>query len=62
MLWALVRRIIVQKSKKARQGTENTFFLMNLMWKVANSEEFGSRYLRQFTTKLHLYSDKNPKG
>ena len=57
MLWALVRRIIVQKSKKARQGTENTFFLMNLMWKVANSEEFGSRYLRQFTTKLRLYSD-----
>jgi len=57
MLWALVRHIIVQKSKKARQGTENTFFLMNLMWKVANSEEFGSRYLRQFTTKLHLYSD-----
>ena len=57
MLWALVRRIIVQKSKKARQGTENTFFLMNLIWKVANSEEFGSRYLRQFTTKLRLYSD-----
>ena len=57
MLWGFVRRIIVQKSKKARQGTENTFFLMNLMWKVANSEEFGSRYLRQFTTKLRLYSD-----
>jgi hypothetical protein len=57
MLWGLVKRIIVQKSKKARQGTENTFFLMNLMWKVANSEEFGSRYLRQFTTKLRLYSD-----
>ena len=57
MLWALVRRIIVQKSKNVKQGTENTFFLMNLMWKVANSEEFGSRYLRQFTTKLRLYSD-----
>ena len=57
MLWELVKRIIVQKSKKARQGTENTFFLMNLMWKVANSEEFGSRYLRQFTTKLRLFSD-----
>ena len=57
MLWGLVKRIIVQKSKKARQGTENTYFLLNLMWKVANSEEFGSRYLRQFTTKLRLYSD-----
>ena len=57
MLWALVRRIIVQKSKKARQGTENTYFLLNLMWKVANSEEFGSSYLRQLTTKLRLYSD-----
>ena len=57
MLWGLVRRIIVQKSKNVKQGTENTFFLMNLIWKVANSEEFGSRYLRQFTTKLRLYSD-----
>ena len=57
MLWALVRRIIVQKSKKARQGTENTYFLLNLMWKVANSEEFGFQPLRRFTTKLRLFSD-----
>ena len=57
MLWALVRHIIVQKSKKVRQGTENTFFLMNLIWKVANSEEFGFQPLRRFTTKLRLFSD-----
>jgi len=57
MLWAFLRHIIVQKSRKVRQGTENTFFLMNLIWKVANSEEFGFQPLRQFTTKLRLFSD-----
>ena len=57
MLWALVRRIIVQKSKNVRQGTENTFFLMNLMWRIANSKEYGFQPLRRFTTKLRLFSD-----
>ena len=57
MLWGLVRRIIVQKSKKVRQGTENTFFVMNILWKMANSKEYGFQPLRQFTTKLRLYSD-----
>ena len=57
MLWALVRHLIAPKVRNIKQGTENTIFIMNLLWKVANSEEFGSRYLRRFTTKLHLYSD-----
>ena len=57
MLLELVRRLIVRKSKEVAQTTENTIFVINLIWKVANSEEFGSRYLRQFTTKLRLYSD-----
>ena len=57
MLWVLVRRLIAPKVRNIKQGTENTIFVMNLMWKVANSEEFGSRYLRQFTTKLRLFSD-----
>ena len=57
MLLGLVRRLIVRKSKEVAKSTENTIFVINLIWKVANSEEFGSRYLRQFTTKLRLYSD-----
>jgi len=57
MLLELVRRLIVRKSKEVAQTTENTIFVINLIWKVANSEEFGSRYLRQFTTKLRLFSD-----
>ena len=57
MLWELVRHLIAPKVKNIKQGTENTIFIMNLIWQVANSEEFGSRYLRQFTTKLRLYSD-----
>jgi len=57
MLLGLVRRLIVRKSKEVAKTTENTIFVINLIWKVANSEEFGSRYLRQFTTKLRLYSD-----
>ena len=57
MLLGLVRRLIVRKSKEVAKTTENTIFVINLIWKVANSEEFGSRYLRQFTTKLRLFSD-----
>jgi len=62
MFLALLRGIVIPKVKTIPGKVENTIFVMNLIWKVANSEEFGSRYLRQFTTKLHLYSDKNPKG
>ena len=57
MLLALLRGLIIPRVKTIPRKAENTFFVMNLMWKVANSEEFGSRYLRQFTTKLRLYSD-----
>jgi len=57
MLWALVRHLIAPKVKNIKQGTENTIFIMNLMWRVANSEEFGFPPLRQFTTKLRLFSD-----
>ena len=57
MLFGLVRRLIVRKSKEVAKSTESTIFVINLIWKVANSEEFGSHYLRQFTTKLRLYSD-----
>ena len=57
MLWIFLRHIIVPKVKNIRQGTENTFFLMNLLWKVANSEEFGFQPLRRFTTKSRLFSD-----
>ena len=57
MLWAFLRHIIVPKVKNIRQGTENTIFIMNLLWKVANSKEFGYPFLRRFTTKLRLFSD-----
>jgi len=57
MFLALIRSLLIPKAKNITKKAENTFFVMNLIWKVANSEEFGSRYLRQFTTKLHLYSD-----
>jgi hypothetical protein len=57
MFLALIRGLLIPKAKNITKKAENTFFVMNLIWRVANSEEFGSRYLRQFTTKLHLYSD-----
>ena len=57
MFLALLRGLVIPRVKKLPGHVENTIFVMNLMWKVANSEEFGSRYLRQFTTKLRLYSD-----
>ena len=57
MFLGLLRHLLTKKAKGAKEATENTVFVMSLMWKVANSEEFGSRYLRQFTTKLRLYSD-----
>ena len=57
MFLGLLRHLLTQKSKGAKEATENTIFVMNLMWKVANSKEFGSHSLRQFTTKLRLFSD-----
>jgi len=57
MFLALLRGIIIPRAKTIPRSMENTFFVMNLMWKVANSKEFGFQPLRQFTTKLRLFSD-----
>ena len=57
MFLALLRGLIIPRLKTIPEKAENTIFVMNLMWKVANSKEFGSQSLRQFTTKLRLYSD-----
>ena len=57
MFLALVRHLLVPKVKDLKKQTENTVFVINLIWKVANSKEFGSPLLRQFTTKLRLFSD-----
>ena len=57
MFLALLRGLIVPRGKEIVKKTENTIFVMNLMWKVANSKEFGFQPLRQFTTKLRLFSD-----
>ena len=57
MFLALLRGLIVPRGKEIVKKTENTIFVMNLMWKVANSKEFGFQPLMQFTTKLRLFSD-----
>ena len=57
MYLALLRGLIIPRLKTIPEKAENTIFVMNLIWKVANSKEFGSHSLRQFTTKLRLYSD-----
>ena len=57
MFLALLRGLIIPRLKTIPGKAENTIFVMSLMWKVANSKEFGSHSLRQFTTKLRLYSD-----
>jgi len=57
MFLALLRGLIIPRLKTIPEKAENTIFVMNLMWKVANSKEFGSQSLRQFTIKLRLYSD-----
>ena len=57
MFLGLLRHLLTKKAKGVKEASENTIFVMNLMWKVANSEEFGSHSLRQFTTKLRLFSD-----
>ena len=57
MFLALLRGLVIPKVKTLPGKVENTFFVMSLMWKVANSKEFGFQPLRQFTTKLRLFSD-----
>jgi len=57
MFLALLRGLIIPRVKTIPGKAENTIFVMNLMWKVANSKEFGFPPLRQFTTKLRLFSD-----
>ena len=57
MFLALLRGLIIPKVKTLPKKVENTIFVMSLMWKVANSKEFGFQPLRQFTTKLRLFSD-----
>ena len=57
MFLALIRGLVIPRLKTIPEKAENTIFVMNLIWKVANSEEFGFQPLRQFTTKLRLFSD-----
>jgi len=57
MFLALLRGLVIPRVKKLPGHVENTIFVMNLMWRVANSKEFGYQPLRQFTTKLRLFSD-----
>jgi len=57
MFLALIRGLVIPRLKTIPEKAENTIFVMNLMWKVANSKEFGSPYLRLFTTRLRLFSD-----
>ena len=57
MFLALLRGLVIPRVKTLPNKVENTIFVMNLMWKVANSKEFGFQPLRQFTTKLRLFSD-----
>jgi len=57
MFLALLRGLVIPRVKTIPSKAENTIFVMNLMWRVANSKEFGFQPLRQFTTKLRLFSD-----
>jgi hypothetical protein len=57
MFLALLRGLVIPKVKTLPGKVENTIFVMSLMWKVANSKELGFQPLRQFTTKLRLFSD-----
>jgi len=42
MFLALLRGLVIPRVKTIPSKAQNTFFVMNLMWKVANSKEFGS--------------------
>ena len=57
MFLALIRGLVIPRLKTIPEKAENTIFVMNLMWKVANSKEFGFPSLRLFTTRLRLFSD-----
>jgi len=57
MFLGLLRHLLTKKAKGLKEASENTIFLMNLLWKVANSEEYGFQPLRRFTTKLRLFLD-----
>ena len=57
MFLALIRGLLIPRAKNITRKAENTIFVMNLIWKVANSKEFGSPSLRRVTTKLRLFSD-----
>ena len=57
MFLALIRGLLIPRAKNITRKAENTIFVMNLVWRVANSKEFGFPPLRQFTTKLRLFSD-----
>jgi len=57
MFLALIRGLLIPRAKNITKKAENTVFVINLIWKVANSKEFGSHSLRRFTTKLRLFSD-----
>jgi len=57
MFLALIRGLLIPRLKTIPGKAENAIFVMNLMWKVANSKEFGSHSLRRFTTTLRLFSD-----
>ena len=57
MFLALLRGLVIPKVKTLPSKAENTIFVMNLMWRMANSKEYGFQPLRQFTTKLRLFSD-----
>jgi hypothetical protein len=57
MFLGLLRHLLTNKAKGLKEASENTIFLMSLIWRVANSKEFGSPFLRRFTTKLRLFSD-----
>jgi len=57
MFLALLRGLIIPKVRILPRKAENTIFVINLMWRMANSKEYGFQPLRQFTTKLRLFVD-----
>ena len=56
MFLALLRGLVIPRVKTIPKKVENTIFVMNLMWIMANSKDYGFQPLRQFTTKLRLFS------
>ena len=56
-VFGVIKRFNYTKSENHTKQGRKHYFVMNLMWRVANSKEFGFPPLRQFTTKLRLFSD-----